>query len=85
MMALLMRGEQEAIIILLEKSKNKSLGKTALSKNGDTMLHYASANGLVKIVQYLGKIYPQLKQVKNKEGKMPKDLTIHTKMQAILE
>lgn len=69
-----MRGKEEDIINLLEKKKNKNFLKQTVSSNGDTFLHYAAACGQSKLVNFLLKNVPELKQVKNNEGKFPRDL-----------
>lgn len=62
---MLMRGKEEDIISLLEKRKSKNFLKQTVSSNGDTFLHYAAASGQGKVVNYLLKNVPELKQSKN--------------------
>lgn len=61
-----MRGKEEDIINVLEKRKDKNFLKQTVSTNGDTFLHYAAASGQGKVVTYLLKNVPELKQLKNK-------------------
>lgn len=61
-----MRGKEEDIINVLEKRKDKNFLKQTVSTNGDTFLHYAAASGQGKVVNYLLKNVPELKQLKNK-------------------
>jgi len=62
---MLMRGKEEDIINILEKRKNKTFLKQTVSSNGDTFLHYAAALGHGKVVKYLLKNAPELKQSRN--------------------
>ena len=62
---MLMRGKEEDIIIMLEKKKNNNFLKQTISTNGDTFLHYAAALGHGKVVKYLLKNVPELKQSRN--------------------